>query len=94
MNENKAEFAELILDWDDFYWQGHASQVGALGQQVEIHVETKDEEQLSPHQIQVDVWKRLQRESEDIAALIGIGLFDYYCRITDHNMRKQALSGL
>ena len=70
-----------MLDWDDFHWCGHVGDVPGLGSDVEIHVETENEEKVDPHSLQTQTWNSLQQNALAIGSVIQSGLFDYYCRI-------------
>ncbi|WP_145230708.1 hypothetical protein [Gimesia algae] len=48
---------------------------------MEDPVETKDEERIPPHYLQVDLWKRIVGENAHYAELVRTGLFRYYCDI-------------
>jgi len=75
------EFDSLLLDWDEFYWRGHVQELKPLGIEFELHIETKDEEEIAPDPLQLDSWKRIRREKDVYQGLILKGLFEYYCKI-------------
>ena len=81
MKEDQIAFDSLILNWDDFYWLGHIQNIGMLGREVAVHIDTKDEEKMAPHPSQIDVWKRIVSKDAHYAEIIRNGLFQYYCRI-------------
>lgn len=75
------DFLNIQLDWDDFYWCGEYT--GPLfdefpSRDIQLHVGAKDEEQVPPHESQVEAWKNLLERPKEYAERIMHGLFEYY----------------
>ena len=81
MTNEPTSIADVILEWDEFHWSGHVPELGSLGKEIELHIETKDEERVAPHPLQVDAWKRIVSQSAHYAELVRSGLFKHYCAI-------------
>ena len=77
--EMKPEFDSLTLNWDEFYWRSHVTDLKPIGSEFELHIETKDEEEVEPNPLQLHVWDKINSETEIFQNLILKGMFDYYC---------------
>jgi hypothetical protein len=78
------DFLNTQLDWDDFYWVG--SFAGPVFDNIhsggiQLHVGAKDEEEVSPHNLQIEAWKNLLDIPKEYSELILHGLFEYYTRM-------------
>ena len=75
------EFSDLTLQWDDFHWCGTIMQSffeGMHSSVVELHVETKDEEEMPPHNAQVGIYQTILDDSDLYLEKILAALFIYY----------------
>jgi hypothetical protein len=77
------DFLDTHLDWDDFYWYGDFAgplfdNIPSAG--IQLHVGAKDEQEVPPHSLQVDAWKKLLDTPQEYSELILRGLFEYYTR--------------
>jgi len=81
MSKNIVTFAGLTLSWDESYWATVIDDFDPFGGEIELHVETRDEEKMKPHALQVDAWNGVLRNRSHYLALIREGLFRFYCDI-------------
>lgn len=84
------EFFNTKLGWDDFYWHGNFS--GPLFENipsrgVQLHIGAKDEEEVPPHSLQIEAWKKLLDTPEEYSEIILHGLFKYYTRMRPQYLR-------
>ena len=79
-----AQIDQIALRWDDFRWcgdldiplMGHAS-----NPDVELGVNTKDEEQMEPCDEQVSAWRRFVEGNDQIYRAVLDAGFSYYTRM-------------
>ena len=71
----------IQLSWEDFHWEGVIVCLGNFGDEVGLHINTKDEEQLPIHSDQEDIVFSLLDDSSGVYDVIIEAMFEYYCKI-------------
>lgn len=71
---NKEEFCSIELSWDEFYWLGESSQP----LEVEIHVNSKNEQPVAPHFLQIYAWEEFLKKYDSIHSSILNEALKYY----------------
>jgi hypothetical protein len=79
-----AQIDQIPLSWDDFRWCGDLD-IALMGHpsnpDVELGVNTKDEEQIPPCEAQVTAWRRfVEHDAQVYSAILEAG-FSYYTRM-------------
>ena len=73
-------FYNETLEWDEFCWEGTVD--GPVlptikSTTVDLVVETEDEEEMPPHDLQVETWRSLIEKGTDYSSMILSGFYDY-----------------
>jgi len=71
---SKEYFCDIELSWDDFYWLGESTKPF----NVEVHINSKDEEPHSPHHLQIYAWNEFINNYSSISTGILNEVFRYY----------------
>lgn len=80
---NKTTFCDIELIWDEFYWLGQSN----TPSDIQLHINSKDEEPLAPHATQIDAWNEFVKNYDTILFEILNRIFNYY-----REMRPKYLS--
>lgn len=81
---DQTKFLNLNLWWDDFYWQGYYfDKIFSLidSSEIQLHVDTEDEENIEPHELQVKAWKDLLSNQDKYFPQILNETYSYYSRM-------------
>ncbi len=82
MTGNQQDFDGIALEWEDFYWNGHLGMdYPNFLRETDLQIQTKDEEEVPPHSLQLDAWKSLLASHEEFKEKILEALFQYYCKM-------------
>jgi len=74
---DKVLFRGIELSWDDYYWLGESCQPS----EIEIHINSKDEQPQSPHNLQIHAWDEFLNNYDSILSSILNEILKYYIRM-------------
>ena len=77
-------FLDQSIEWDDFYWMGDITSPvfpSIRSSSAQLQVGTKDEEEMPPHDLQIDTWRRLVANPDTYMSQILDGFYEYYLQM-------------
>lgn len=71
---NTVFFCDIELKWDDFYWLGESKSPS----DIELHINSKDEEPHSPHDLQVYAWNEFVTNHDAVLSAVLSEILKHY----------------